>query len=108
MTEETQPQAPAYKDDDFVYVDPEARVVVGLVEWSNAGKPKSMPMQKNAAVEEAEDGKKRRVSRQRYYPWGTYRSMKHMYKLEGKQPRHESSQTLDEALEKAKAEPFWD
>lgn len=117
----------SYQDDDLVYVDPDARVVVGKVEWNTAGRPKSLPMKME--VEEEEDSapptpadassglrragekggkEKRRIRRQRYYPWGTYRSMKRIYKLEGKQPKQESQKTLDEVLEKALKEPFWD
>ena len=51
---------------------------------------------------------KRRKQRQRYYPWGTYRSMKKIYKLEGKPKAVENLKTLDEVLERALREPFWD
>jgi hypothetical protein len=34
--------------------------------------------------------------------------MKRVYKLEGKQPKQESQKTLDEVIEKALQEPFWD
>jgi len=100
----------SYKDDDLVYVDPKLRIVVARVEWTIAGKPKSLPM-KMEEVEEEEDDKtkgKKRPRRQRFYPWGTYRSMKRIYKLEGKQPRQESQHTLDQVIEKALKEPFWD
>lgn len=118
-TPEAAPAAtPVYKDDDLVYVDPETRTVVGLVEWSNSGKPKALAVKKQGAVEDEEeegDGKKpaakgrgRRPPRQRYYPWGTYRSMKRVYKIEGKQHKEESNKTLDEVIEKALQEPFWD
>lgn len=105
------PVAVTYADDDLVYVDPDQRVVVGKVEWQINGKPKSLPMKKEEQVEEAEeksDKPKRRIMRQRYYPWGTYRSMKRIYKLEGKQPKVESEKTLDEVIDKALQEPFWD
>lgn len=106
------PEAAAYADDDLVYVDPEQRVVVGRVEWLANGKPKSLPMKKEEVAEESPEEKpgkpKRRVMRQRYYPWGTYRSMKRIYKLEGKQPKVESEKTLDEVIDKALREPFWD
>ena len=93
-----------------------------MVEFTKAGNPKPLLMKE--AVEEEEDdepktdvkadatkGKdrpKRRVRRQRFYPWGTYRSMKRIYKLEGKIPRTENTKTLDEVMEKALVEPFWD
>ncbi len=95
-----------YKDDDLVYVDPRSRVIVGKVEWSSSGKPKSMPM-KEDEVEEDENGKRRR--RQRYYPWGTYRTMKKLYKIgEWRALAEERQITLEEAMEKALKEPFWD
>ncbi len=114
------PSAPAsYSDDDLVYVDPQAKTVVGRVEFAANGKPKKMPLPSGAAdaadaeepEEPANDKKGRRVRRSprvRYCPWGTYRSMKRVYKLEGKPPRVESNKTLDEVLEKALQEPFWD
>jgi hypothetical protein len=119
------PAAPAYKDDDLVYVDPEARTVVGLVEWNVSGRPKSLLMKMPgedapeaapaAPAAEAKDGKppikgkdRRPPRRQRFYPWGTYRSMKRIYKIEGKIHKEESNKTLDEVIEKALKEPFWD
>jgi hypothetical protein len=101
--------------------------VVGLVEFSKAGNPKSLLM-KEEEVEEEEGaekpaaaaaapakgrggkdrGPRRRVRRQRFYPWGTYRSMKRIYKIEGKVIREEHQRTLDEVMEKALKEPFWD
>jgi hypothetical protein len=114
--EPIQATAAIYKDDDLVYVDPDARVVVGLVEFKPDGKAKAMPVKdaKPEVVEEEDDAKgdkrkgRARPRRQRYYPWGTYRSMKKVYKLEGKPPRIESNKTLDEVIEKALQEPFWD
>lgn len=97
---------PQYKDDDLVYVDPSARTVVGLVEWSQSGKPKSIPM-KEEAGEEGEDGKRRKP--RRYYPWGTYRTVKRLYKIGDWKAASESRQiSLDEAIEKSLKEPFWD
>lgn len=101
-----------YKDDDLVYVDPDKRVVVARVEFHANGKPKALPMKTEEVEEDAADEKpvkgRKRVRRQRYYPWGTYRSMKRIYKLEGKIPKEESQKTLDEVIEKALKEPFWD
>ena len=116
MTDPDQTTAPAYKDDDLVYVDPLARTVVGIVEWDKNGKPKSMPMKDASAVEDEDQapekdakGKPVRKRRARNYPWGTYRSMKRIYKLEGKPPKGpESTATLDDVIEKALKEPFWD
>lgn len=108
-----------YKDDDLVYVDPASRTVVGRVEWNVAGRPKALQMKDDAPTDvPSEEGTPppadkrkpmaKRPRRIRYYPWGTYRSMKNVYKIEGKQPRHESTHTLDQVIEKALQEPFWD
>jgi len=126
---EAEPTVVTYKDDDLVYVDPDTRTVVGFVEWSNNGRPKPLLMKKDEpviipelkeAVEPAkpvaatptEKGKPARrpapPRRLRYYPWGTYRSMKRVYKIEGKQIKEESNKTLDEVIEKALTQPFWD
>lgn len=118
-----------YRDEDLVYVDPKERKVVGLVEFSKSGNPKSLVM-KMETVEEEEPAKEQpaaaaapkgkpvpgkdkgrrpqRVRRERFYPWGTYRSMKRIYKLEGKIAREENQKTLDDVMEKALKEPFWD
>jgi len=94
-----------YKDEDLVYVDPENRVVVGYVQWSNSGKPKALAMKMEEVVEEAADGKRRR---QRFYPWGTFRSMKKIFKIGGKVMQEDNRKTLDEVMEKALKEPYWD
>lgn len=120
MTETTEPIAtgnePQYKDDDLVYVDPKERVVVGRVEFDAKDIPKPLAMK--TAVEESDDeeekpaakpGAKGRVRkpRVRYYPWGTYRSMKKIYKIEGKIHNEPPTATLDEIMEKALKEPYW-
>ncbi len=111
----TEQAATPYHDDDLVYVDPKLRIVVSRVEWNLNGRPKSLPMKDS--FDEADDADEKDASskknskrprRQRFYPWGTYRSMKRIYKLEGKLPRVESSYTLNDVLEKALKEPFWD
>lgn len=123
-----------YRDEDLVYVDPKERKVVGLVEFNKNGNPKPLAM-KDMTVEEPDDdepakeepvtaavaapvkgkpggkdtkGRRPRVKRERFYPWGTYRSMKRIYKLEGKIMREENQKTLDDVMEKALKEPFWD
>lgn len=116
MTEQATEPAITYKEDDLVYVDPELKIVIGPVEWLPSGKPKAMPMKdRTEEVEDGDDDEPRgkakgrpRQRRTRYYPWGTYRSMKRVYKLEGKPPREESNKTLDDVIEKALKEPFWD
>lgn len=108
-------EAATYNDDDLVYVDPDAKTVVGMVEWTATGKPKALIRKADAEIPaDASPGEKpkgrgpKRPQRTRYYPWGTYRSMKNVYKLEGKQPRSDTQATLDDVLEKALQEPFWD
>lgn len=115
---EAQPQegtATAYSDEDLVYVDPKLRIVVGRVEFLPNGKSKPLEMKEDTVeapvVGTDEDSKEKgrgRPRRVRYYPWGTYRSMKRIYKIEGKQMKEENHQTLDEVIEKAIKEPFWD
>lgn len=106
--EEPQPAAaPTYQDEDLVYVDPDARAVVGRVEFQANGRPKALQIP-NAPITQEEDAKGRRKPRIRYYPWGTYRSMKRLYKIEGKQHDERPMLELDEAIAKAMAEPFWD
>ncbi len=100
-----------YIEEDLVYVDPDTRTVVGRVEWLPNGRPKALPMKMQERDDDEEEKGvkgKRPPRRQRFYPWGTYRSMKRIYKLEGKQPKQESQKTLDDVMEKALREPFWD
>jgi len=79
-----------YSDDDLVYVDPDSRTVVGKVEWNEQGSPKSMPYVKK-------EGEK---SWRKFYPWGTYRSMKGAFRINGKRVEEESESTLDSVLPK--------
>lgn len=92
-----------YKDTDLVYVDPDTKSVIGAVEWSRNGNPKSKPFV-HPPVDK--DGKERRFGR-KHYPWGTYKSMKGAFKLEGKK-KHEANKTLEDILPKALKDPFWD
>lgn len=99
-----------YSDDDFVYVDPETRQVIGLVQWSKKGTPVPMEMKKAEPDVDEETGKRRRMRRRkkRYYPWGAYRTLKKLYRIEGKQKEIENYIELDEAMKKAMQEPYWD
>jgi|GEM_PF-374693 len=129
---------PLYNDDDLVYVDPDAKAVVGKVEFKENGLPipKEMPSKfaepaddepEPAAESPAEgtakpevaapakpglkgkvDRRPPRKPRKRYYPWGTYKTMKKIYKLEGKVFDAERTLTLDDVMEKALQEPYWD
>ncbi len=108
MDEQTPAQAaPTYTDEDLVYVDPLARIVVGMVEWHPNGKAKSLAIP-HAPTEKDDDAKPGRKPRIRFYPWGTYRSMKRLYKLEGKSRDEKPMLQLDDAIAKAVVEPFWD
>lgn len=93
-----------FRDDELVYVDPDARTVVGTLEWMRNGNPKS---KLRPAEDPPKDGRRRNTAR-KSYPWGTYRSMKRVFKLEGKLKREENTQTLDDVLPKALKDAFWD
>ncbi len=116
MTDEVAVAAP-YKDDELVYVDPDARTVVGRVEWHKNGNPKSMPVKEDiapaapvaaSATDKKPKKEERRRSNRKFYPWGTYKSMKNIYRLEGKQKKTEPNKTLDQVIDIALEQPFWD
>ena len=92
----------AHRDDELVYVDPDQKIVVGPVEWNKAGNPKPLPFKVDETATE-----KRRGNR-KFYPWGTYKSMKRVFKLEGKQGKVQPDKTLDQVISKALEQPFWD
>jgi hypothetical protein len=110
----------SYKDDDLVYVNPKTRTVVGRVEFDKNDKPKSLEMKipdlsdSSAETDSDQDdskmnkkkGRKPRKPKKRYYPWGTYRSMKKIYRLEGKVKEEEGNQTLAEVFKKPLEETF--
>lgn len=136
MTEPTVPDTGAYTDDDLVYVDPDLRVVVGRVQFDDKGNAKKLerpsrdaepdedesdakidPASSSDSAAAKTEGKGRgrgrdrrppRKPRKRYYPWGTYRTMKKIYKIEGKVHEAERTTTLDDVMEKALQEPYWD
>ena len=101
-----------YKNDDFVYVDPENKQVLGLVEWDKQGNaiPKYKPEKKQDNGEEAtkNSAPRFRKRKKQAYPWGSYGCVKKMYKLAGKDAAEESTMTVDEAIGKAVEEPYWD
>ncbi len=113
-TDLSQASKAPYKDDDLVYVDPETRSVVGIVEWDKTGeKPLSkayvapvIAVDPLKAKGKGKDESKRSFWR-RMYPWGTYRSMKRIFKVEGKIKDAEPNKTLEEVLPKALNEAFW-
>lgn len=99
-----------WKDDDFVYVDPDTRTVIGRVEWTQEGFPKSRKFEvaKSPDSPEKKTGKREKKTFDRgYYPWGTYRSMKRIYRLEGKVKDADVNATLDDVLPKALNQAFW-
>lgn len=106
MTTDPQPiTAPKYKDEDLVYVDPETRTVVGLVEWGKNDKPKSLPY--TPIVVPGKEGDVKKQFWRKFFPWGTYRSMKRIYKVEGKIKDPEPNKSFDEVLPKALSTAFW-
>ncbi len=96
-----------YQDHDLVYVDPETRVVVGRVEWGKNDQPVSLTYGSRSVPQDAKKEKSPQFWR-KLYPWGTFRSMKKIYKLQGKVKDPEPNKTLDEVLPKALHEAFWD
>lgn len=83
-----------FQDDDLVYVDPETRTVLGPVQFDEkSGNPQSLPRKK-------EEGKDGAYSWRKFYPWGTYRSMKRAFRLVGKVWEEKGEATLEDALPK--------
>ncbi|NOS67812.1 MAG: hypothetical protein HOO67_05635 [Candidatus Peribacteraceae bacterium] len=108
MTDPVQTDAPpasTWNPDDLVYVDPDTNSVVGKVAFGNNDNPKSLPY----VAKEAPDAKgEKRRSWRKFYPWGTFRSMKNVFKVEGKPRKKEPTKTLNEVIEVALKEPYWD
>ncbi len=95
-----------YADEDLVYVDPKKRMVIGRVEFAKNGNAKALLMPEEE-VTEAKEGRRPRIPRKRYYPWGTYRSMRKLYKIDGGITEDDRRIPLDDAMEKSSKEPFW-
>lgn len=100
----TDPTAPSFKDDDLVYVDPETRTVVGKVEWNKKEQPMTKAYPKTRKDEKGQE----RPSWRKSYPWGTYRSMRRIYKIEGKVKDPEPQKTLEEVMPRALSEAYWE
>tara|TARA_Y100000310_G_scaffold252881_1_gene259627 strand:+ start:384 stop:707 length:324 start_codon:yes stop_codon:yes gene_type:complete len=103
-----------YAPDSFVYVDPDTKSVVSLVEWDKDGNaiPKEWPyVSKKQESEDVEDEKPKfkRKPRKRYYPWGSYKTMCKLYKLEGKVKDKDTEDyiPLNTAIDKLQEEPYW-
>lgn len=94
-----------WQPEDLVYVDPDSNAVVGKVEWSNSGAPKQLPFVFTAP---ADPKAERRRSWRKYHPWGTYRAMKNVYKVDGKPHKKEPTKTLEQVIDVALKEPYWD
>lgn len=97
-----------FKDDELVYVDPETSTVVGKVEFTPNGNPKSRQYQLNLSEADQEKEVSRRGRFRKMYPWGTYKSMKNVFKVAGKIKRQDPNRTLEEVLPKALEQAFWD
>ena len=103
-----------YKDDDLVYVDPKARKVVGIVEFDKNGNARQKEMvfepEPPKKGEEQKPAKpvRKKPMRKRYYPWGTYKTMRKIYRIEGKEKDNENYKTLDQAISLAVEQPYWD
>lgn len=124
MTDEVTPSAAPFPDDALVYVDPDKRRVIGPVEWISEGKAKKLLRE---SLEEAEDDTpppppktsgaapeakfasiKRRKRLSRALPWCTYRTAKRSYNVAGKYKDTENRKTLEEVIEKALQQAYWD
>lgn len=101
-----------YRDDDFVYVDPRAKTVLGKVQWLKEGiaQPVTLPEQEGIKDERPRPGKDDRRGHKKPLkasPWGSYRSLKHAFRLEGKEPETEGRYTAQEAIDKFVVDPFF-
>lgn len=108
--DKTPTPAPQYADTDLVYVDPDTRKVVGKVEWNKNDKPKSLAYQPSPEAVQKRGGKpgdEKKMRWRKFFPWGTYRSMKRIYKVDGKMKEAEPNRTLEEVLPKALNQAFW-
>ena len=72
-----------YNDEDLVYADPEKRVIVGKVEFGKNGNAKPLQMPEVIRPPKEGDERRRGKPRKRFYPWGTYKTMRKLYKIDG-------------------------
>ncbi|OGJ59552.1 hypothetical protein A2881_03100 [Candidatus Peribacteria bacterium RIFCSPHIGHO2_01_FULL_55_13] len=96
-----------YNDDDLVYADPEKRIIVGKVEFGKNGSAKPLQMPEVIRPPKEGDERRRGKPRKRFYPWGTYKTMRKLYKIDGGVVEADRQITLDLAMEKSAKEPFW-
>lgn len=103
-----------FKPEDFVYVDPEAKKAIGLVEWDKNGNAvkKEWPFIERPPKEgdEKKPPRPKRKRKARYYPWGAYHTMSKLYKLQGKVKDKDTEDyiTLETAIGNLQEDPFWD
>lgn len=97
-----------FRDDELVYVDPDTKTVMGRLEWSRNGNPKAMAVKPSAPSPDKKGKDDDRRRGRKYYPWGTYKSLKNVFKLEGKQRKAENTLTLNDILPIALEQAFWD
>lgn len=85
-------------EDTIVYIDPDTRAVIGPVEWEGDHPKKLLRERTGDAAKKA---------KRMYYPYCTARAAKRF--CEKKHQRQEDEKlSLEEALQKAIMEPFWD
>lgn len=99
-----------YKDSDLVYVYPQKKRIIGLVEWSKDGAPlkKLIAEEPEEATKDDATKKPRRRLQKRFYPWCTYKTAKKVYAVEGKfieEPHYEAFETV---VDKAVKEAYWE
>jgi len=103
-----------YKDEDLVYVDPKKKLVVSLVKWTKDGnvEPLEMvfdaPEKKDSEEEETPKKGHQRKRKKRFYLWGTYKTMKKLYRIEGKERETEDYIALNKAIDISMEQPYWD
>lgn len=93
-----------------MYVDPDKKMVVGKVEWSRNGNVQAMerPVLPEPPEEAGTTPRRRpHTLRKLYYPWCTYRTAKRVFFVDGKFKDTERHRPLEEAIEKALHEPYW-
>lgn len=97
-----------WKDDDLVYVDTDKRSVIGKVEFGKNGEAKPLQIPDDPVVIEKLRLRGRTSRKKRFYPWGTYRCIRKLYKIDGGLQEPERRITFEEAVQKSTKEPFWD
>lgn len=98
-----------FRDDDLVYADPDRRVIVGRVEFAKNGNAKPLQVPDLPEVPDAKTPKRAgKPPRKRYYPWGTYKTMRKLYRIDGGVEEQERNIPLEDAIMRSMKEPFWD